>query len=41
MGQNTYSNVGLGGRFANLPDIERTHNRKKLIKEIVVKTNKT
>ena len=41
MGQNTYSNVGLGGGFTSLPDIEKTHNReKKLIKEIV-KTNKT
>ena len=36
--QNTYSSVGLGGGFASLRDIEKTHNIKKLIKKIV-KTN--
>ena len=35
MGQNTYSNMDSGGELASLPDLEKSHNRKKLIKEIV------
>ena len=30
VGQNTYSNVDLGGGVASLPDVEKSHNRKNL-----------